>query len=143
MSLNRFIYGVRGAPMLPSIATAIVAGSPDAVLVLDADGRYPDANPAARHPPGYSRDELLQLRSDAVIPGDAPWLAEARTTYRAEGSWRGEIALVRKDGTLVPVEAWSVVIPGPDGPLAVSFLRELTDQKRGEAANARLAALVQ
>jgi PAS domain S-box-containing protein len=129
--------------MLPSTASVIVAGSPDAVLVLGADGRYLDANPAACHLLRYSRDELLQLQSRDVIPQDASWLAEAQDSYYAEGNWRGEIALVRKDGTLVPVEAWSVLIPGPDGPLSVAFLRDLADQKRDEAANARLAALVQ
>ena len=36
--------------MLPSVAAALVAGLPDAVLMIDAAGRYQDANPAAcRH----------------------------------------------------------------------------------------------
>jgi two-component system, sensor histidine kinase and response regulator len=43
----------------------------------------------------------------------------------------------------VPLEAWSVAIPSPDGPRYVSFLRDLRDRYRREAAEARLAALVQ
>ena len=129
--------------MLPSVSAAIVAGSPDAVLVIDEDGRYQDANPAACQLLGYSRDELLHLRSDDVIPKDATWVEEARARYRAEGRWHGEIELVGKDGALVRLEAWSVAIPSPDGPLYVSFLRDLRDRKRREAAEARLAALVQ
>src|SRR3954454_12097585 len=128
--------------MLPSVSAAIVAGAPDAVLVTDADGRYQDANPAACHLLGYSREELLHLRRDDVIPKDAPWVEEARARYRTEGRWHGEIELVAKDGALVPLEAWAVAIPSPDGPRYVSFLRDLRDQRR-EAAEARLAALVQ
>jgi two-component system, sensor histidine kinase and response regulator len=129
--------------MLPSVSAAIVAGAPDAVLVIDEDGRYQDANPAACQLLGYSREELLHLRSDDVIPKDAPWVEEARARYRAEGRWHGEIELVGKDGALVPLEAWSVPIPSPDGPRYVSFLRDLRDRNRREAAEARLAALVQ
>jgi PAS domain S-box-containing protein len=128
--------------MLPSVSAAIVAGAPDAVLVTDEDGRYQDANPAACHLLGYSREELLHLRRDDVIPKDALWVEEARARYRTEGRWHGEIELVAKDGALVPLEAWAVAIPSPDGPRYVSFLRDLRDQRR-EAAEARLAALVQ
>src|ERR687897_1154389 len=102
--------------MEPSISAAIVAGSPDAVLVMDEEGRYQDANPAACQILGYSRDELQQLASDDLIPEDATWVGEARARYRTKGRWRGEIELVHKDGALVPLEAWSVVIPSPDGP---------------------------
>jgi two-component system, sensor histidine kinase and response regulator len=129
--------------MLPSVSAAIVAGSPDAVLVADEEGRYQDANPAACQLLGYSRDELLQLATHDLTPEDATWVTEARATYRTKGSWRGEIELVHKDGRLVPLEAWSVVIPSPEGSLSVSFLRDLRDLKRREAGNAGLAALVQ
>ena len=74
--------------MLPSVSAAIVAGSPDAVLVIDEDGRYQDANAAACQLLGYSREELLRLRSDDVIPKDATWVEEARARCRAEGRWQ-------------------------------------------------------
>ena len=60
--------------MLPSVSGAIVAGAPDAVLVTDEDGRFQDANPAACQLLGYSREELLHLRRDDVIPRDATWV---------------------------------------------------------------------
>src|SRR5918997_4301268 len=135
--------GSGGTPMLPSVAATIVASSPDAVLVIDEAGRYQDANPAACQLLGYSHDELLQLVSDDLIPEDAPWVTEARATYRTKGRWRGEIELVHKDRRLVPFEAWSIVIPSPEGSLSVTFLRDLTNVKRREAKNARLAAVVQ
>src|SRR3954466_3547177 len=120
--------------MLPSIAAAIIAGSPDAVLVLDADGRYRDANPAACQLLGYSREEMLQLRSDHLIPPGAPWLEAARAGYRAAGSWRGEIELLRKEGPPVLLDAYSVVIPSPEGPLYTSYLRDNTPEREDRAA---------
>src|SRR5829696_1021341 len=119
--------------MLPSIAAAIVAGSPDAVLVVDADGCCHDANPAACHILGYSRDELLQLRGADLVSSDANWMVEANDTPHAGGNWCGEIVLRRRDGRLVPLAARSVLIPSPDGSRYAWFLRDVTERKAVEA----------
>jgi PAS domain S-box-containing protein len=119
--------------MLPSIVAAIVAGSPDAVLVVDADGCCHDANPAACHILGYSRDELLQLRGADLVSSDANWMVEANATPHAGGNWCGEIVLRRKDGRLLPLAARSVLIPSPDGSRYAWFLRDVTERKAVEA----------
>jgi PAS domain S-box-containing protein len=119
---------------MPSVSAAIIAGSPDAVLVVDEDGRFQEANPAACRLLGYARDELLQLRRDDVISSGAPWLGEALATSSSDGTWRGEIELIRRDGTCVPLEATSVAIAGPDGPLYASFLREVTEHRQAKSA---------
>jgi PAS domain S-box-containing protein len=129
--------------MLTSVSAALFAGLPDGVLILDQDGRYQDANPAVCQLLGYTRDELLRLRDVDLIPQDATWVIEARAANATTGSWRGEIELVRGDGTLAPLEAWSLVVPGPEGPLYASVLREMSESRRRETTNARLAAVVQ
>lgn len=112
--------------MSPSLCLAIVAGSPDAVLIIDDHGRVQDANPMACQLLGYSRENLLQRRGDELVPA----MAEARAAYAARGSWRDEIELARKDGALVPLEAWLLLIPDSTGSLAAVFLRTRTKTAR-------------
>ncbi len=109
------------ALMAPSLSQAIVAGSPDAVLIIDDHGRTRDANLMACHLLGYARDELLQRRRDELAPENATWGMAAEDA--TQGSWRDTIELVRKDGSCVSLEAWGLVIPDPDGVLTATFLR--------------------
>jgi PAS domain S-box-containing protein len=121
--------------MLPPLSLAIMAGSPDAALIIDDHGSLQDANPAACQLLGYSRDELLQRSSAELAPAHAGWVAEAQAAYRIQGRWRDEIELARKDGSFVSVEAWLLVVPDPGGPLAVVFLRTNAATARNLALN--------
>src|SRR5687768_8352772 len=119
--------------MLSSLAAALVAGSPDAVLVADEAGRYVEANPAALALLGYPPEELLRLSvGDIVAPGPI-WAEEESVRFPREGAWQGEVELRTKDGRLVPADARAIVVPGPDGSLYASFLRDITDRRRIEA----------
>jgi PAS domain S-box-containing protein len=129
--------------MLPSTFAALFAASPDAILIADEKGHYVDANLAALALLGYTREQLLSLSiGDVVAPGPI-WAAEEYARFLREGQWQGEVELRTRDGRLVPAEARAIVVPGPDGPLYASFLRDITDHKRREADNTRLAVLVQ
>jgi PAS domain S-box-containing protein len=121
---------------------ALFEESPEAILVADGEGNYVDANPAALVLLGYERDELLRLRIADVVALEPSWTGQEFARYLEEGHWRGELDLCVKDGTLVTVEAWAVIIAGPAGSLYVSFLRDLTERRERETAQARLAALV-
>ena len=53
--------------MLSSLAAALVAATPDAILIADEDGHYIEANPAALALLGYTRSEPPEMglsRSD-------------------------------------------------------------------------------
>jgi PAS domain-containing protein len=80
--------------------------------------------------------------ADLVAP-DPAWATEEYARFVQDGRWEGEVELGTKDGRLLPAEARAIDAPGSGGPLYVSFLRDLTDRKRREAVNARLATLVQ
>jgi PAS domain S-box-containing protein len=121
----------------------VFAHSPDAILITNADGRYVDANPAALALLGYGREELLCLGIGDVVASGRVWAAEEYARFLQEGSWSGAVALRAKDGRLAPTEARSVVVQGPDGPRYLFFLRELTERKRRDADQTRLALLVQ
>ena len=115
----------------------------EGIVVADAAGRYVDANPAACRMLGYSRDELLALRS-ADIVADADWLAGGRTTLRLAGEFRGETIVRRKDGAIRRVEINAVRL---DADRNLSVIRDVTEGRRAEEAlrtsTARLGALIE
>ena len=124
------------ASLAADLCSALVAGSPDAVLVADERGRCLDANPAALDLFGFGLEEFRELAvGDLVVPG-SDWAASGLERFVAEGRWRGALEVRRKDGALVPVEAWAVAIPGGDGPLYAAFLRRGVERRPEEARRA-------
>jgi PAS domain S-box-containing protein len=117
-------------------------GVADAILVADADRRYLDANAAATALLGYQRDDLLGLRVEDVVAVGPAWTEAEYARYVAEGRWRGELELRRKDGTLVPVEARATVVALPGGPLFLSALRDLTERRRLDRLRQDFLAMV-
>lgn len=107
----------------------------DAFLLIDASGRIVEANVAAEALYGYSREEMLALKVDALRSPEArttlerDWAAAAR----AEGT-RFETTHVRRDGTQVQVEVSSRAIEIDGRPYRQSIVRDVTERKMTEAA---------
>ena len=107
----------------------------DAMLILNEAGEYVEANAAACHLLGRSRDELLRLRVGGVSPaGMDPsgiW-KEVCEKGRVHGSWRVQ----RPDGSTRDVEfSTSPFLPS----LNLSIMRDITDRDRRTAQLQRLA----
>jgi two-component system, cell cycle sensor histidine kinase and response regulator CckA len=105
--------------------------SQDAILFLDDNARYVDANPAACAMSGYSREELLALPPDGLTARDSLESLQERWHRLIEtGDQRGEFELVRKNGTTVIADYSSVanILPG----LHLSILRDVTERRRFE-----------
>ncbi len=105
----------------------------DAVFVLDAAGRYIDANEAACAMSGYSRRELLSMSAHDVVDPDDLATNPFRLEYLASG---GALTLVerrirRKDGSIVVCET---SISGMPGGQILAITRDIGDRKRHEAA---------
>ncbi|MCH7870409.1 MAG: PAS domain S-box protein [Planctomycetes bacterium] len=84
----------------------------DAVLVVDREGRYIDANPAASELTGYTRAEILRMRvGDLAVKPDRRYSAERFELLREQGRTRSNRVVQRKDGTLVPVEVRATALP--------------------------------
>ncbi len=84
----------------------------DAVLVVDREGRYIDANPAASELTGYTRAEILRMRvGDLAVKPDRRYSAERFELLREQGRTRSNRMLQRKDGTIVPVEVRATALP--------------------------------
>jgi PAS domain S-box-containing protein len=115
----------------------------DALLLADAEARYVEANAAAESLLGYTRDELRQMRVSDVVAAQPAWSEEEFARFRAEGAWRGELELRRKDGTTVPVECRSTVIDVGDGQeLNVAALRDISERRAAEQSQREFVALI-
>lgn len=118
---------------------AFLDAAPDATLVVDRDGRVVSANAQAEVLFGYTRDELLRLGVDALVPDAArPHHASHRDRYAAERRSRPmgeglELAARRKDGSEVAVDIMLRPLDTEEGPLVVAAVRDITERRRNEA----------
>ena len=105
--------------------------SPDGVLIFDASGNVRDANPAALALLDYSHAELLRRSTSDLVRSEPDWTAEFARLLREE-HWEGDVTFRKKSGASVPVEVRAKTMAGPDGPLYVAFLRDLTQRQQLE-----------
>jgi PAS domain S-box-containing protein len=115
---------------------AIYESALDAFLIADDEGRYLSANPAACALLGAAEADIRGRRvSDFMAPGFD--FSQAWRAFLEEGSGRGDLTLVRADGSSRTVEfnAIANVLPGRH----LSILRDVTDRKRAEDALELLA----
>ncbi len=119
-------------------AEALFNGIDDAVFVHDLEGRILDANPAACRRLGYTRDELLKLRTrDIDDPSFAAEFGKRLREQVAAGHLSCEGRHRTKDGRIIPVDINSALIE-IDGRRAV--LAVMRDISRRKAAERRLEA---
>ena len=114
----------------------------DALLIADTDGRYVEANAAAEELLGYSRDELRRMGVAEVVVGQPEDTDAEFARFRADGTWRGELELRRKDGSHVPVEARATAIDLGDAQLYVSALRDISERRAAEQSQREFVALI-
>ncbi|HXJ19321.1 MAG TPA: PAS domain S-box protein [Polyangia bacterium] len=109
----------------------LIEMAPEAFFLADLDGRFTDVNQTACRMLGYSREELTaKTIQDVIPPEDVRRLARVRDGLRSPGKvHRDEWRLVRKDGTLVPVEVSSNILPGQRWQ---AFIRDISERKRIE-----------
>ncbi len=123
-----------------ALAHAIVASTPDAVLVVDERGTLVDCNPAAERMFGLRRDETLgaALEDGLLVPmhADAP----ARV-WEQDG--RYEVTAMRDDGTTFPAEVSSAAIVGFATRLQMLHVRDTSDRRHAQRALYDLAAIIQ
>lgn len=121
---------------------AIFENSLDAMLLVDGEGRFVEANPAACELLGFEREQLLTKRVGDIVPSAPGPFAGARTGFVAQGRESGVVELRRADDQLRTVEynAIGEVLPG----VHLSVLRDVTERQQLRARLAladRLAAI--
>ena len=111
----------------------IIELSPEAFFQADLDARFTDVNQTACRLLGYDRDELIGKTILDIIPvEDAPRLKAVQAELLVPGQVNtAEWTLRQKDGTFVPVEVSSNILP--DGRWQ-AFVRDISERKRIERA---------
>ncbi|QFT92424.1 Blue-light-activated histidine kinase [Roseovarius sp. THAF9] len=116
---------------------ALVAGTSDAILTYDLEGKITSWNPAAERLYGYSSDEIIGRSLETLYPSDE---AKPVTWYRDEiiaGRLdRFEAVRIGRDGTAREVWISCAPIRGADGDVvAISNIhRDITELRRAEKA---------
>jgi len=115
----------------------LVDHAPDIILWLDEQGWIVEANEAASVALGYSKAELIGLPMTQVDAGmgDRPeeWTDRWESLVR-EGQRTFETIYQTKDGATVPVEVKSGYLQYEGKEYCCSFVRDISDRKRSEAA---------
>jgi PAS domain S-box-containing protein len=127
----------RRRPDSPSLLSAIVNSSNDAIVGKTMDGRITSWNPAAEQMYGYSAGEIVGQSVTALCPPDR--VDEIKELLASIG--RGERVVHRrterrrKDGTSFPVSVTISPVYDEGGALigASSIARDITDQLQAEA----------
>ncbi len=113
---------------------AVFDNTLDAILVGSPDGRISAANPAAEQMFQRSADELIRLGRECLAnPADASWGAALAERTR-KMSFIGDLTMVRKDGSVFPVEVSSVIFFDSKGEKCTcTIVRDVSDRKAAEA----------
>jgi len=129
----------------------VVESSPNAVVLINAEGRLNMVNQQAERFFGYDRAELVGLSVEKLFPdrlrdlhtGDrADFIAELQTRFVEVGH---DIYGLRKDGSEFPIEIHLTPIETHEGFLVMATIVDITERKQVEETlhrqNQRLNAL--
>jgi PAS domain S-box-containing protein len=138
------------ATTLEALSRTFLDSALDCIITMDATGHIREFNPASERVFGFTRAEAVGKElADLIIP---PRFRErhrqglAHYLKTGQGPLLGrliEIAGLRRDGTEILV-ALAINATEIDGaPIFTAYLRDITEQKRAEEANRRLAAIIE
>lgn len=118
--------------------------APDAIVVVDAEGRIVRINPQLERLFGYTPEELLGQVVEVLVPeSHRPRHVAARVEYAAGPTSRPmgaslELQAKRKDGSRFPVDISLSPLPGDGGLLVAAVIRDLTQRVELEEERRRL-----
>jgi two-component system CheB/CheR fusion protein len=135
---------------LEALSRTFLDSALDCIITMDASGRVQEFNPASERIFGFARSEAVGKElAELIIP---PRLRErhrqglAHYLKTGEGPLIGkliEIEALRRDGSeiLVALAINATQING--SPIFTAYLRDITERKRAEETNRRLAAIIE
>ncbi|MBI4508866.1 MAG: PAS domain-containing sensor histidine kinase [Deltaproteobacteria bacterium] len=122
----------------------LVEAAPEALMFVDSKGRITLANPQAEKLFGYSRDELVGMEIEALIP------ERFRSPHRRERNHYSQVPRVRpmgvgldlpalrKDGTEFSAEISLSPVQTDNGLSTIAIIHDQTERKKAEMERIRL-----
>ena len=123
--------------------------APDAIVIVDGEGRITRVNARAEEMFGYSRGEMVGEPVELLLPDRLTALhVTHRDRYLQQPVTRPmgrctDLLARRRDGTELPVEVSLSPTMTDAGPLVISIIRDITWRQQAEAAQRFLAAIVE
>jgi PAS domain S-box-containing protein len=120
----------------------LIDAAPDAILVIDSDGRILKANDEAERMFGYSRDDLLGHDVEMIVPDRFRAAHHAKRALYGEApatrTIAGELAGKRADGSEFPVEIRISPLETQGIRSVVGIVRDVTERHRANQVQQRL-----
>ena len=138
------------AATLEALNRVFLDSALDCIITMDAAGRVREFNPASERVFGFTRAEAIgQELAELIIP---PRIRErhrqglAHYLKTGEGPLLGkliEIEALRRDGAEILVQLAISALEVDGSPIFTAYLRDITERRRAEEANRRLAAIIE
>jgi PAS domain S-box-containing protein len=111
----------------------------DGIMLTSPDGQILDANPAACHIFGRTREEILLAGREGLIDDSDPRLPDLIAERKRTGKVHGELMARRKGGKMFSMEFSSVLFEDPDGrPRTCLIFRDISERKAADVERERL-----
>ena len=138
------------AGTLEALSRTFFDSALDCIITIDASGRVQEFNPASEQVFGFTRTEAVgKDLAELIIP---PRLRERHRQglihylETGEGPLIGkliEIEALRRDGSKILVALAISATKVNGSPIFTAYLRDITERKRAEETNRRLAAIIE
>jgi len=128
---------------------AVLEGAPDALLMVDAEGRITYLNPQTERTFGYSAEELQGRSIDMLVPSHVrPTHSEKVRSFFAAPSERDfgaveDLHAETKDGRTISVDVKLNPIVTEQGTQVIVSVRDVTEQKKAQEAVKKLSLVVE
>ena len=110
---------------------SLFESSIDGIILTQVGGTVRSANPAICQMLGYSQDEIIEKKRWDIFDFTDPDSPDKRS--HEDGSFKGELFLLHKDGHRIPCEVSSVLFTDSQGRSYHStIVRDITKQKESE-----------